>query len=108
VKLIQIEPHKRLSLQLHHHRSEHWIVVEGKAKVTNSKGTWQVKTNESTFIPKNCIHRLENPTDKPLKIIEVQNGNYLGEDDIERLENDYGRDNINDAKRTTQYAIHTG
>lgn len=92
VKLVQIEPHKRLSLQFHRYRSEHWVVVEGQAKVTNCKKEYLVNENESIYIPQGGIHRLENPTDGPLKIIEVQCGQYLEEDDIERLSDDFNRE----------------
>lgn len=95
VKLVQVLPYKRLSLQRHKFRSEHWVVVEGKAKVVNGKKTFYLEKNQSTYIPKGEIHRLENPTDKLLKIIEVQCGEYTEEDDIERLEDDFGRDKLN-------------
>ncbi len=91
VKLIEILPHKRLSLQKHTHRSEHWVVVEGEATITNCNKVYRLKNNESTFIPEGQIHRLENDHQIPLKIIEVQSGYYLEEDDIERLEDDYER-----------------
>ncbi|MCK4810134.1 MAG: mannose-1-phosphate guanylyltransferase/mannose-6-phosphate isomerase [Candidatus Omnitrophica bacterium] len=91
VKLVEVLPHKRLSLQRHIQRSEHWVVVEGEAKITNKKNTLYLNTNESTYIPKKGIHCLENPIDIPLKIIEVQCGKYLEEDDIQRLEDEYGR-----------------
>lgn len=80
-----------MSLQLHRRRSEHWVVVSGTAKVTREDETYFVQTNESTYIPVNTRHRLENPEDVPLQIIEVQNGDYLEEDDIERFADDYGR-----------------
>ncbi len=91
IKRILIKPKARLSLQLHRRRSEHWIVLSGIAKVTRGDETFLVHRNESTYIPINTAHRLENPENEPLQIIEVQNGDYLGEDDIERLEDDYGR-----------------
>lgn len=89
VKVVQVEPHKRLSLQFHHHRSEHWVVVEGKARVNICGKVSFLKENESIYIPKKGIHRLENPTDRHLKIIEVQCGQYLEEDDIKRIKNDF-------------------
>jgi mannose-1-phosphate guanylyltransferase/mannose-6-phosphate isomerase len=91
IKRIVVHPHHSLSLQLHHHRSEHWIVVEGMAEVVNGDKTYQLNTNESTFVPKETKHRLSNPYDKDLVIIEVQAGSYVGEDDIVRLEDVYGR-----------------
>jgi len=91
VKSIQIEPHKKLSLQKHNYRSEHWVVVEGQAKVTRGKDVYYPRENESIYIQKGDTHRLENPIDKPLRIVEVQCGHYLEEDDIERLEDDYQR-----------------
>ena len=77
---------------MHHHRSEHWIVVAGTALVTNGDKKFNVHVNESTFIPMSTIHRLENPGKVPLQIIEVQNGEYLGEDDLVRVDDDYGRE----------------
>ena len=91
IKRIFLKPGARLSMQLHRKRSEHWVVVAGVAKVTNDDKTFLVQTNESTYIPINTKHRLENSSDIPLQIIEVQNGDYLGEDDIERFSDDYGR-----------------
>jgi mannose-1-phosphate guanylyltransferase len=91
VKQLQVNPGSKLSLQKHQHRSEHWIVTSGKAKVTCGKNTFELKENESTFIPIGELHRLENQGEKPLEIIEVQTGHYLGEDDIIRLEDDYQR-----------------
>jgi len=85
VKLVEVKPKKALSLQLHKKRSEHWVVVEGKAKVINGKRSYYVCRNESTFIPISCVHRLINPNNYPLKIVEVQSGDYLEEDDIIRL-----------------------
>lgn len=81
----------RLSLQVHHRRSEHWVVVAGTARVTKENENYFVATNESTYIPKHTKHRLENPGEDSLFIIEVQNGDYLEEDDIERFDDDYGR-----------------
>lgn len=91
VKRITVKPGARLSIQLHHKRSEHWIVVKGTAKVTNGDDTFLLQENESTYIPIGQVHCLENPTDEELQIIEVQVGDYLGEDDIVRLDDRYGR-----------------
>ena len=91
IKRIEVKPGQRLSLQMHHHRSEHWIVVSGTAKVTCGEDESIYNINESTFIPMGTSHRLENPGVIPLIIIEVQSGEYLGEDDIIRFEDDYQR-----------------
>ncbi|WP_085813655.1 phosphomannose isomerase type II C-terminal cupin domain [Geoanaerobacter pelophilus] len=91
IKRIEVLPGQRLSLQKHHHRSEHWIVVSGTAKVTCGDSVRIVNINESTFIPIGASHRLENPGVIPLIIIEVQSGEYLGEDDIVRFQDDYQR-----------------
>ncbi|MEO6676084.1 MAG: mannose-1-phosphate guanylyltransferase/mannose-6-phosphate isomerase [Pseudomonas sp.] len=92
IKRIVVKPGGKLSLQMHHHRNEHWVVVEGMAKVTNNgTGTHLVAKNESTFIAAGHKHRLENPGVIDLVIIEVQSGEYLGEDDIVRFEDQYGR-----------------
>ncbi|MHB8173364.1 MAG: mannose-1-phosphate guanylyltransferase/mannose-6-phosphate isomerase [Nitrospirota bacterium] len=91
IKRIDVNPGAKLSHQLHHHRSEHWIVVAGTALVTNGEKNYNVHVNESTFIPMSTRHRLENPGKVPLQIIEVQNGEYLEEDDIVRFDDDYGR-----------------
>ena len=91
VKRIVVKPGGTLSLQMHHHRAEHWIVVSGTAKVTRAEETYLVSENESTFIPLGTTHRLENPGRVPLEMIEVQSGSYLGEDDIVRFEDVYGR-----------------
>jgi mannose-6-phosphate isomerase len=91
IKRIEVLPGQRLSLQKHHHRSEHWIVVSGAAKVTCGAEEFIVNVNESTFIPIGMNHRLENPGVIPLTIIEVQSGEYLGEDDIVRYKDDYDR-----------------
>ena len=91
VKRIMVEPGKKLSLQLHRKRAEHWIVVSGKAKVTHGDETFVLSENESTYIPVGMRHRLENIGTIPLHLIEVQSGSYLGEDDIERFEDDYKR-----------------
>ena len=91
VKRITVAPGAQLSLQMHHHRAEHWVVVKGTAKATCGDRTFLLSENQSTFIPIGQQHRLENPGKIPLDIIEVQSGAYLGEDDIERLEDLYGR-----------------
>ncbi len=91
IKRIVVKPGGSLSLQMHHHRSEHWIVVSGMAKVVNGEGEMLVNTNESTFIPAGHKHRLENPGVIDLVMIEVQSGEYLGEDDIVRFQDHYGR-----------------
>ena len=92
VKLIEVKPKSKLSLQMHNHRAEHWIVVKGCAKVQINKSTFTLKVNESTFIPLGSKHRLSNENEEPLFIIEVQSGEYLGEDDIIRFKDEYGRD----------------
>lgn len=91
VKRIIVEPGARLSLQKHAHRAEHWVVVQGRARVTRNDEVFDLVENESTFIPLGAVHRLENPGSAPLHLIEVQSGGYLGEDDIVRLEDNYGR-----------------
>jgi len=91
VKRIVVHPGASLSLQMHHHRAEHWVVVKGTAEVTNGERTFLLGENESTYIPLGHIHRLANPGKVPLEIIEVQSGSYLGEDDIVRFEDTYGR-----------------
>ncbi len=91
VKRIIVNPQASLSLQMHHHRAEHWIVVKGTAKVTTNEDVTLLSENESTYIPIGVTHRLENPGMMPLEIIEVQSGSYLGEDDIVRFEDQYGR-----------------
>ena len=91
IKRIEVKPGASLSLQMHHHRNEHWIVVKGMAKVTNGDEEIFVGTNESTYIPATHRHRLENPGLLPLVMIEVQSGEYLGEDDIVRFQDNYGR-----------------
>ena len=91
VKRIQVKPGASLSLQMHHHRAEHWIVVRGKAEITNGDQTLILTENQSTYIPQGQTHRLANPGKTPLEIIEVQSGSYLGEDDIVRFEDTYGR-----------------
>ena len=91
VKRILVNPGAKLSLQKHLHRAEHWVVVSGVAKITCGKKIYNLEKNQSTYIPKGEIHRLENIESYPLEIIEVQTGNYLGEDDIIRLKDDYQR-----------------
>jgi mannose-1-phosphate guanylyltransferase/mannose-6-phosphate isomerase len=91
VKRIVVNPGAALSMQMHHHRAEHWIVVCGTALVTRGEETFLVSENESTYIPIGTRHRLQNPGKLPLEIIEVQSGAYLGEDDIVRFEDTYGR-----------------
>lgn len=91
VKHITVNPGASLSLQMHYHRSEHWVVVKGTAKITRGDETFVISENQSTYIPLGVKHRLENPGKLPLEIIEVQSGSYLGEDDIVRLEDVYGR-----------------
>ncbi|MGL5082530.1 MAG: phosphomannose isomerase type II C-terminal cupin domain [Microcoleaceae cyanobacterium] len=91
IKRIEVNPGHRLSLQMHHHRSEHWIVVSGTAKVTCDAIESILFANQSTYVPQCKSHRLENPGVIPLVLIEVQNGEYLGEDDIVRFQDDYSR-----------------
>jgi mannose-1-phosphate guanylyltransferase/mannose-6-phosphate isomerase len=91
VKRILVKPGASLSLQMHHHRAEHWIVVRGTAEVSCGERTVLLTENQSTYIPLGERHRLRNPGKVPLEIIEVQSGSYLGEDDIVRFEDHYGR-----------------
>jgi len=91
VKRIVVKPGAALSLQMHHHRAEHWIVVKGVGRVTCGEEVFLLAENQSTYIPLGSKHRLENPGTEPLELIEVQSGNYLGEDDIVRFEDVYGR-----------------
>ena len=91
IKRIEVKPGASLSLQMHHHRSEHWVVVKGTAKITNGENEIIIQANESTYIPAGQKHRLENPSNICCVMIEVQCGNYLGEDDIVRFEDKYGR-----------------
>ena len=91
VKRIQVSPGKKLSLQRHYHRAEHWVVVRGTAEVTRDDEVLVVRENESVFLPQGCVHRLANPGRIPVEIIEVQTGAYLEEDDIVRIEDDFGR-----------------
>ncbi len=98
VKRITVKPGASLSLQKHHHRAEHWIVVKGTAKVTCGEKVMILSENQSTYIPLGEVHRLENPGKIPLEIIEVQSGSYLGEDDIIRFEDEYGREPQSDGE----------
>lgn len=91
IKRIVVNPNEKLSLQMHYHRSEHWVVVTGTAKVTIADKEMIINENESAYVPKSTLHRLENPAKTPLEIIEVQNGEYVGEDDIVRYDDIYGR-----------------
>ena len=91
VKRIIVKPGRSLSLQMHHHRAEHWVVVEGTAEVTNGDDAFLMSENQSTYIPIGQTHRLSNPGKQDLVLIEVQSGGYLGEDDIVRLEDVYAR-----------------
>jgi mannose-1-phosphate guanylyltransferase len=91
VKRITVNPGGKLSLQQHKYRSEHWVVVSGEAKVTNGDNVFSLSENQSTYIPAGVVHRLENPGETPLHLIEVQTGSYLEEDDIVRFEDSYGR-----------------
>jgi mannose-1-phosphate guanylyltransferase/mannose-6-phosphate isomerase len=95
VKRLTVKPGAKLSLQMHHHRAEHWIVVSGTARVTRGDDVFMLSENESTYIPLGTTHRLENPGNIPLEIIEVQSGSYLGEDDIVRFEDVYNRVEVN-------------
>jgi mannose-1-phosphate guanylyltransferase/mannose-6-phosphate isomerase len=92
VKSLKVKPAGQLSLQLHHHRAEHWIVVSGTARITRGEEVFLLEENQSTYIPLGVRHRIENPGKIPLHIIEVQSGSYLGEDDIVRFEDRYGRE----------------
>jgi len=91
VKHIVVKPGEALSLQMHHRRAEHWTVVKGEAKVTRDDEVLVLNVNESVFLPLGCKHRLENPGSENVEIIEVQVGDYMGEDDIVRFEDVYGR-----------------
>lgn len=91
VKRLVLSPAESISLQLHHYRAEHWIVVKGRARVTRGDETFTLQPNESTYIPKKTLHKLQNDGAEDLEVIEVQTGSYLGEDDIERFEDRYGR-----------------
>src|SRR5690606_16767569 len=91
VKRLFVKPGKKLSLQKHHHRSEHWIVVRGSAEVTIDGKVTLLSENQSIYLPLGCTHRLANPGKILLELIEVQTGSYLGEDDIVRIEDEFGR-----------------
>ncbi len=91
IKKIRVEPKRRLSLQLHHHRSEHWVVITGVARVQRGEEIVEIGINQSTYIPRGVKHRLENPGNSPLEIIEVQNGEYVEEEDIVRFDDDFER-----------------
>jgi len=91
IKRITVYPEKKLSLQMHHHRHEHWVIVTGTARITNGQEVFLLHENQSTYIPAGVLHRLENPGVINLELIEVQNGSYLGENDIIRFDDDYGR-----------------
>lgn len=91
VKRLMLKPGAKISLQKHQHRAEHWVVVEGEAEVINARDTIYLSINQSTYIPPNTLHRLSNPGDEPLFVIEVQSGHYLGEDDIQRFDDVYLR-----------------
>ena len=95
VKRLIVKPGAVLSLQKHAHRSEHWVVVSGKARITKNDDEFDLNVNESTYISIGDVHRIANPYDEPVHIIEVQCGDYLGEDDIVRLEDNYGREGTN-------------
>ena len=92
VKRLMVEPGAAVSLQKHRHRAEHWVVVKGTARVTVGDERYELRENESTYVPRGSLHRLENAGESPLEIVEVQTGDYLGEDDIVRLRDDYGRE----------------
>ncbi|GAC1453090.1 MAG: mannose-1-phosphate guanylyltransferase/mannose-6-phosphate isomerase [Steroidobacteraceae bacterium] len=95
VKLLRVKPGATLSLQMHHHRAEHWVVVAGTARITRGDEVFLLEENQSTYIPIGVRHRIENPGKVPVEIIEVQSGSYLGEDDIVRFEDVYGRQGTN-------------
>ena len=92
MKRITVNPGARLSMQMHHHRAEHWVVVSGTAKVTVDNKVQYVTENQSVYIPITAVHSLENPGQTALELIEVQSGSYLDESDIVRFEDDYGRE----------------
>ena len=94
VKRISVKPGASLSLQMHHHRAEHWVVVKGTALVERDGNEQLVGENQSTYIPMGCKHRLSNPGRIPVELIEVQSGEYLGEDDIVRFQDRYGRSDL--------------
>ena len=92
VKRLIVKPGATISLQRHRHRAEHWVVVRGQAEITRDGEVFTLEVNQSTYIPPGGVHRMKNPGQEELHVIEVQTGDYLGEDDIERLEDLYGRD----------------
>ena len=92
IKRLIVEPGAASSLQKHQRRAEHWVVVRGTARVTVGEKRYELREDESTYVPRGSVHRLENAGESPLEIVEVQTGDYLGEDDIVRLRDDYGRD----------------
>ena len=94
VKQLTVKPGARLSLQLHRQRAEHWVIVEGIARVTRGEDVFDLRPNESTYIPVGTRHRLENPGAEILRVIEIQSGDYLGEDDIIRIDDIYGRSEV--------------
>ena len=104
VKKIRVEPQGQLSMQYHRHRAEHWIVVSGLATVTVDERVMQLAPCQQVFIPQGSVHRLENLTDEPVELIELQFGEYLGEDDIVRLEDVYGRITEEETMNETQVA----
>ena len=91
LKHITVKPGKRLSLQYHHHRDEHWTIIKGNGVAQLDDASIQLGVNESIFIPKKALHRITNETDSVIEFIEIQIGDYLGEDDIVRVEDDFGR-----------------
>ena len=95
IKRITVKPKAQLSLQKHFHRAEHWVVVKGTALVTRGEEKFILKEDQSTYIPLGTVHRLENPGKIPLELVEVQSGSYLGEDDVIRLDDVYGRHDNN-------------
>ncbi|MFC1666021.1 cupin domain-containing protein, partial [Pseudomonadota bacterium] len=99
VKHIIVKPGAALSLQKHHHRAEHWVVVSGTALITKGDEKFTLSEDQSSYIPLGVVHRMENPGKIPLSIIEIQSGSYLGEDDIVRLEDKYGRKPDSQSKR---------
>src|SRR2546430_13693907 len=107
IKRIEVRPSGSLSLQLHHRRSEHWVVVHGRARVTRGDEVFELDANQSTYIPVETRHRLENPGVEPLVLIEVQCGAYLGEDDIVRFDDKYGRITTWVSFRTAQIGSDT-
>jgi mannose-6-phosphate isomerase-like protein (cupin superfamily) len=88
---LTINPHQKISLQKHNKRSEHWVVVKGSARITKGEDIFELNENQSTYIPLGIRHSIENPSNDELELIEVQSGDYLGEDDIQRFEDIYGR-----------------